>query len=87
MADFQQKLAALKGLVGVVNSMDDGENANSVTQANPSINPTTPPGNGKNPRLCKYSNTGTQRITGLTNQTGYTEGNANGVINFGNLDV
>ncbi|CAK8563772.1 unnamed protein product [Lathyrus sativus] len=32
-----------------------------------------------------YSNTGKQNIKGLTNQTGYVKGNANGVINFGSL--
>ncbi|GAU37442.1 hypothetical protein TSUD_206780 [Trifolium subterraneum] len=32
-----------------------------------------------------YSNAGKQNIKGLTNQTGYVKGNANGVINFGTL--
>lgn len=32
-----------------------------------------------------YSNTGKQNIKGLSNQTGYVKGNANGVINLGSL--
>lgn len=32
-----------------------------------------------------YSNTGRQNIKGLSNQTGYVKGNANGVINLGSL--
>ncbi|TKY54226.1 hypothetical protein E2542_SST18632 [Spatholobus suberectus] len=32
-----------------------------------------------------YLNSGKQDIKGLTNQTGYVKGNANGVINFGTL--
>nr|KYP57894.1 hypothetical protein KK1_004178 [Cajanus cajan] len=32
-----------------------------------------------------YLNSGKQNIKGLTNQTGYVKGNANGTINFGTL--
>ncbi|KAK7348076.1 hypothetical protein VNO80_22625 [Phaseolus coccineus] len=32
-----------------------------------------------------YVNSAKQDIKGLTNQTGYVKGNANGVINFGSL--
>lgn len=87
MADFQQKLEALKGLVGVLNSMeDDGEtehqNASPSTPYN--SNPTPQP--GRNRRSSgKYNNSGKQNIKGLSNQTGFTEGNANGAINFGDL--
>lgn len=34
-----------------------------------------------------YYNSGEQHIKGLTNQTGYIVGNANGAINFGTLTV
>ncbi|RDX62166.1 hypothetical protein CR513_59528, partial [Mucuna pruriens] len=81
MADFQQKLDALKGLVGVLNSMDEGESQNA-TPANPHDPAPVP---GRNRSVGKYNNTGSQKIKGLSNQTGFTEGNANGAINFGNL--
>ena len=32
-----------------------------------------------------YCNTTKQHMKGITNQTGYVKGNANGVINFGSL--
>lgn len=82
MADLQQKLDALKGLVGVLNSMDDGETHNNATPS-----PNNPgPVPGRNHRsVGKYNNTGNQKIKGLSNQTGFTEGNANGAINFGSL--
>ncbi|KAJ1395291.1 hypothetical protein SESBI_33443 [Sesbania bispinosa] len=81
MADLQQKLDALKGLVGVLNSMDDGETQNATPPSNP--HPTPVP--GRNRSFAKYNNTGHQNIKGLSNQTGFTEGNANGAINFGSL--
>lgn len=34
-----------------------------------------------------YSNAGKQNVKGLTNQTGYVKGNANGLINFGNFSA
>ncbi|KAL5065511.1 hypothetical protein RYX36_027248 [Vicia faba] len=88
MGDFQQKLEALKGLVGVLNSMeDDGEtepqNASPSTPHN--YNPTPQPGRNHRRSFGKYNNSGKQNIKGLSNQTGFTEGNANGAINFGDL--
>ncbi|MED6130359.1 hypothetical protein PIB30_000254 [Stylosanthes scabra] len=81
MADLQQKINALKGLVSVLNSIDDGE-----TQSAPPASP--PPQScprsvpGRNHRMSGecYSH---QSIKGLSNQTGRIEGNANGAINFG----
>lgn len=84
MADLQQKLDALKGLVGVLNSMDDaGETQNAPPPRQPNLQPTPVP--GRNRFSGKYNNMATQTIKGLSNQTGFTEGNANGAINFGNL--
>lgn len=86
MADFQQKLDALKGLVGVLNSMDGGEtHQNAPPTTPPSSFPTPLP--GRNRSFGKYNNTGRQTIKGLSNQTGFTDGNANGAINFGDLRV
>ncbi|KAK7363492.1 hypothetical protein VNO77_05636 [Canavalia gladiata] len=34
-----------------------------------------------------YLNSGKQNVKGLTNQTGYVKGHANGVINFGSLSA
>ncbi|KAK7264701.1 hypothetical protein RJT34_32311 [Clitoria ternatea] len=83
MGDLQQKLEALKGLVGVLNSMDDGETQYAATPPN---NPHPAPVPARSHRSSgKYNNTGNQKIKGLSNQTGFTEGNANGAINFGNL--
>ena len=79
MADFEQKINALKGLVGVLNSMDDGQKAPTAgTRSNP------PAVSGQRG---KYKNSGTQRIKGLTNQTGRVEGNGNGAINFGAMET
>ena len=50
--------------------------------ANPDAIPTT---TQAEPQSDAYYNTAEQRIKGLTNQTGYVKGNANGVINFGSL--
>lgn len=88
MGELQQKLNALKGLVGVLNSMDDdgSETQNGSPAAPPNYHPTPMP--GRNRRSSgKYNNTGKQNIKGLSNQTGFTEGNANGAINFGDLHV
>ncbi|KAK7387989.1 hypothetical protein VNO78_22788 [Psophocarpus tetragonolobus] len=83
MADLQQKLDALKGLVDVLNSMDEGESQNNATPPN---NPHDPvPGRNRSRSHGKYNNTGNQKIKGLSNQTGFTQGNANGAINFGDL--
>ncbi|OIW18409.1 hypothetical protein TanjilG_31549 [Lupinus angustifolius] len=86
MQDLQQKLDALKGLVDLLNSVEDDqiENAHS---APPRSNSVSTPTAGRNRANGKYNNTGNQRIKGLSNQTGYTDGNANGAINFGNLNV
>jgi len=86
MADLQQKLDALKGLVGVLNSMDDGESeSQNGSPSRPQNHNATPlPGRNRSNKA-KYNNTGKQNIKGLSNQTGVTEGNANGAINFGDL--
>ncbi|QHO50782.1 hypothetical protein HN51_002566 [Arachis hypogaea] len=87
MADLQQKINALKGLVGVLNSIDDGE-----TQSAPPSSPPPPPQScprpvpGRNYRMSGECYT-RQSIKGLSNQTGRIEGNANGAINFGDLHV
>lgn len=83
MADFQQKLEALKGLVGVLNSMEDkGETEPQ------NASPSTPQHGTNHPRSSgKYSNSGKQNIKGLSNQTGFTEGDANGAINLGEIRV
>ncbi|BAT77061.1 hypothetical protein LR48_Vigan01g299400 [Vigna angularis] len=88
MADLRQKIEALKGLVDVLNSMDEGESGQNATP---------PPNNGgasaaartgsKGRSVGKFKNTGDQKIKGLSNQTGFTEGNGNGAINFGDLEV
>lgn len=86
MADFQQKLDALKGLVGVLNSMGDDGHENGDSPSTPhNYHPTPQPERKRSSG--KYSNTGHQNIKGLSNQTGFTEGNANGAINFGDLKM
>lgn len=85
MADLQQKLDALKGLVGVLNNMDEGETHNNNATSSPNNSHSPAPMPGRNRSVGKYNNSGTQKIKGLSNQTGFTEGNANGAINFGNL--
>jgi len=83
MGDLQ-KIEALKGLVGVLNSMDDGESDQNSNNNGGSA----AAGTGRSRRsVGKYNNTGNQKIKGLSNQTGYTEGNANGAINFGDLEL
>ncbi|KAJ1383274.1 hypothetical protein SESBI_43502 [Sesbania bispinosa] len=57
-----------------------------TTQAQSCPNNNTPPTPTTTPsEEFAYSNAGKQNIKGLTNQTGYVKGNANGVINFGSL--
>ncbi|KAH1088372.1 hypothetical protein GLYMA_07G240800v4 [Glycine max] len=145
MADLQEKLDALKGLVGVLNNMDEGETHNNNATSSPNNSHSPAPMPGRNRSVGKYNNSGTQKIKGiasgistlaigsgdarrrpaqaqstpntntntntnsntssstpssegftylnsakqdikgLTNQTGYVKGNANGVINFGTL--
>ncbi|WJX96252.1 hypothetical protein P8452_77484 [Trifolium repens] len=85
MADLQQKLDALKGLVGVLNSMDDGEENTQNGSPSTPRNYNQIPLPGRNRSKGKYNNSGKQNIKGLSNQTGFTEGNANGAINFGDL--
>ncbi|XP_027332735.1 uncharacterized protein LOC113847694 [Abrus precatorius] len=86
MADLQQKLDALKGLVGVLNSIEEDEPQNGTPPNNPNVNGPAPMP-GRNRSFGKYNNTGNQKIKGLSNQTGFTKGNANGAINFGSLNV
>ncbi|KAK7348075.1 hypothetical protein VNO80_22624 [Phaseolus coccineus] len=87
MSDLQQKLEALKGLVGVLNSMDEEESNQSATPGN-NNGASEAAGTGRRRRsVGKYNNTGNQKIKGLSNQTGFTEGNANGAINFGDLQA
>ncbi|QCD80062.1 uncharacterized protein LOC114176733 [Vigna unguiculata] len=87
MADLQQKIEALKGLVDVLNSMDDGESGQNPTPPN-SDGGSAAAGTGRKGRsVGKFRNTGDQKIKGLSNQTGFTEGNANGAINFGDLEA
>lgn len=52
-------------------------NSNTSTYSNISSTPTY--------EEIAYVNSANQDIKGLTNQTGYVKGNANGVINFGTL--
>ncbi|KAL2338961.1 hypothetical protein Fmac_013407 [Flemingia macrophylla] len=85
MADLQQKLDALKGLVDVLKSMDDCEPHNNPTNSNTNSSNTNTNTSTLSEELAYYSNCGKQDIKGLTNQTGYVKGNANGVINFGTL--
>ncbi|KAK7363491.1 hypothetical protein VNO77_05635 [Canavalia gladiata] len=83
MADFQQQLNALRGLASVLNGIDEDEIENGTPHS-----PHDPaPVCARNRSFGKYNNTGNQKIKGLSNQTGFTEGNANGAINFGNLRV
>jgi len=51
----------------------------------PAPAPTPAPAPAQSSEEFAYSNAGKQNIKGLTNQTGYVKGNANGVINFGTL--
>ena len=83
MDDLQQKINALKGLVGVLNTMDDGETQNAPPATKPISCAKPVPGRNGQSGEC-YSH---QKIKGLTNQTGRVEGNANGAINFGDLRV
>ncbi|BAT77064.1 hypothetical protein VIGAN_01514900 [Vigna angularis var. angularis] len=58
------------------------------TQPQSQSSPTTHDQNNTNPTPSEefgYLNSGRQNIKGLTNQTGYVKGNANGTINFGTL--
>ncbi|CAJ1940863.1 unnamed protein product [Sphenostylis stenocarpa] len=88
MADLQQKLDALKSLVGVLNSMDEGETEQNPTPPNSSgASAAARTGRSRSRSVGKYNNTGNQKIKGLSNQTGFTEGNANGAINFGDLNA
>ncbi|XP_020228651.1 uncharacterized protein LOC109809687 [Cajanus cajan] len=80
MSNLQQNLETLQFLVGVVNSMDEGESHNNPHDP-------APPVPGRNRFIGKYNNSGNQKIKGLSNQTGFTEGNANGAINFGSLNA
>ncbi|KAE9602562.1 hypothetical protein Lal_00049827 [Lupinus albus] len=86
MPDLQQKFDALKGLVDMLNSVEDDQTENAHP-APPRSNSFSTPTSGRNRANGKYNNSGTQRIKGLSNQTGYTDGNANGAINFGNINV
>lgn len=56
--------------------------AQSCPNAGASANTNTKPSSSEE---FAYSNAAKQNIKGLTNQTGYVKGNANGVINFGSL--
>ncbi|OIW17676.1 hypothetical protein TanjilG_29026 [Lupinus angustifolius] len=85
MADLHQKLDALMGLVDVLNNIEDDQTEHAPPALPPKSFPT--PTSRRNRVSGKYNNTGSQRIKGLSNQTGYTDGNANGAINFGNLNV
>ncbi|KAG5011061.1 hypothetical protein AAZX31_07G222700 [Glycine max] len=55
-------------------------NTNTNTNTNSNTSSSTPSSEG-----FTYLNSAKQDIKGLTNQTGYVKGNANGVINFGTL--
>jgi len=62
-----------------------GDARRRPTQAQSCPNDNTPPKPAQSSEEFAYSNAGRQNIKGLTNQTGYVKGNANGVINFGTL--
>jgi len=67
-----------------------GEAPRRPTQARSQSSPNTTQNNNDttNPTPSEefgYLNSGRQNIKGLTNQTGYVKGNANGTINFGTL--
>ncbi|KAI4338270.1 hypothetical protein L6164_016612 [Bauhinia variegata] len=79
--NMQQKMAAFGMLVETLNAIDDGKNDTATSQPSGS----RPSGSGKITKGDDFNNTGTQNITGLSNLTGSTEGDANGAINFGEL--
>ncbi|KAK7264567.1 hypothetical protein RJT34_32176 [Clitoria ternatea] len=76
MGDLQQKLEALKGLVGVLNSMDDVETQYAARPPNnPHPAPAPAPVSARSHRSSgKYNNTGNQKIKGPSNQTGIASG-------------
>ncbi|KAI4338268.1 hypothetical protein L6164_016610 [Bauhinia variegata] len=73
-SDTQQKVAAIGSLADILKVID-GTKIDSAT-SRPRITLGT-----------QFDNTGRQNIKGLSNQTGYVEGNANGVINVGELYI
>ncbi|QCD80054.1 uncharacterized protein LOC114176616 [Vigna unguiculata] len=65
-----------------------GEAPRRARQPQSQSSPTTHDQNNSNPTPSEefaYLNSGKQHVKGLTNQTGYVKGNANGTINFGTL--
>ncbi|CAJ1940867.1 unnamed protein product [Sphenostylis stenocarpa] len=65
-----------------------GEAPRRSTQPQSQSSPNTSDHNNRNPTPSEefaYLNSAKQNIKGLTNQTGYVKGNANGAINFGTL--
>ncbi|KAJ7980379.1 hypothetical protein O6P43_003662 [Quillaja saponaria] len=73
MAGLQSQLDALNNLVKMMNNLDDGKDGKKGSGG-----PSTPePGNKSGGRRRAG-----QKIRGLTNQTGFVDGNANGIINF-----
>lgn len=63
----------------------DARRRQTPAQSSPNATNTAPPTPSEEQQLNAYFNAGKQNIKGLTNQTGYVKGNANGVINFGTL--
>ncbi|KAG5011062.1 hypothetical protein JHK87_019577 [Glycine soja] len=61
-----------------------GEAPRRPTQAQ-TTTPNTHHNNNTTSEEFTYLNSGKQNIKGLTNQTGYVKGSANGAINFGTL--
>ncbi|CAJ1940865.1 unnamed protein product [Sphenostylis stenocarpa] len=63
----------------------DTNTTDNNTDTNTNTNTTDNTENSETCEIYGYVNSAQQEIKGLTNQTGYVKGNANGVINFGTL--
>jgi hypothetical protein len=72
------------GICNIAVGAGDARRRSTQAQSCPNGN-TAPPAPAQSSEEFVYSNAGKQNIKGLTNQTGYVKGNANGVINFGTL--
>ncbi|KAJ7955218.1 hypothetical protein O6P43_021847 [Quillaja saponaria] len=85
MSELQQQLEALKKLMDMMNSLDDAEESEEEDD-DPPNRPTPAPAPAQPDNLPgSFINSGKQNIKGLTNQTGFVDGNCNGAINFGKM--
>nr|XP_004508156.1 uncharacterized protein LOC101505591 [Cicer arietinum] len=73
----------MAGIASGICNLAVGDNRRRPLQ--PQSSPPPPPAPQQSSEEFAYSNSARQNIKGLTNQTGYVKGNANGVINFGTL--